>query len=511
MNKSEAKARLLKFGLFPERLTNIFSSESFGDWALANLPGHSLDCVTSCSTFYLTRNNNAPRILSIPNPMAHCRTTKIIVENWEEIENSIYWTSATALPSMLIPNENNKNQRVFSMDGYDKRKDQELVELQRQLGAKYMASVDISMFYPSIYTHSFNWAVLGINHPDARKPISSNWGCQIDRSLMNAQERQSKGIPIGPDTSSIIAEFILAKIDTELSTKYSYVRYIDDYKCFCKTKEEAENFIKDLSNHLSDYKLHLNSKKTKISDLPKALTDSWVRKLKSDIDWDEVTSKEKNSLLSFLDLASDLALEHPDESSIRYAAKVLVGKPIKDWNTYQILLGYFLNLTYLYPYVADIAVNLVDTGINTFGQRSNEIKRQAQEFVNVFLIEHSAYKRSDALVWSILLAISHDLELTDIDSLVDHYEKDACSTTLLYFYTIKNRASTKKFDELFKSLNSQSENELGAGKKADYGDMWLFIYEYSRINGFSLSIEGLEKARIDGITFLSPDINKVVK
>jgi hypothetical protein len=72
----------------------------------------------------------------------------------------------------------------------------------------------------------------------------------------------------------------LSQIDKELiSKKYNYIRFIDDYYCYCESKEQAERFIQDLTQQLDNYKLSLNSKKTYISTMPKLFYENWVHKI----------------------------------------------------------------------------------------------------------------------------------------------------------------------------------------------------------------------------------------
>ncbi|MEH1889101.1 MAG: RNA-directed DNA polymerase [Nostoc sp.] len=89
--------------------------------------------------------------------------------------------------------------------------------------------VDISKFYPSIYTHSVTWGFLGkekaknyFNQRDRLDILIASGDIDaklyeiaddIDNCIISCQERQSIGIPIGPDTSHIIAELIACRIE----------------------------------------------------------------------------------------------------------------------------------------------------------------------------------------------------------------------------------------------------------------------------------------------------------
>jgi glycosyltransferase A (GT-A) superfamily protein (DUF2064 family) len=74
--------------------------------------------------------------------------------------------------------------------------------------SRYILQADINRFYPSVYTHSIPWAI----HTKAVAKSNRGDGYignRIDRLVRNGQDGQTMGIPIGPDTSLLIAEILL--------------------------------------------------------------------------------------------------------------------------------------------------------------------------------------------------------------------------------------------------------------------------------------------------------------
>ena len=104
--------------------------------------------------------------------------------------------------------------------------------IKKQFGNKYCVQADISNFYPSIYTHSVCWALVG-KDVSKKDRDDQKWFNKIDKAIRSCQDRESIGIHIGPDTSGIIAEIILSQIDKELKD-FNFIRHIDDYKCYCE-------------------------------------------------------------------------------------------------------------------------------------------------------------------------------------------------------------------------------------------------------------------------------------
>ena len=102
------------------------------------------------------------------------------------------------------------------------------------------------------------------------------------------KDNESNGIIVGPFTSRIYSEIILAAIDRILAKEYVFRRYVDDYKFYFRTEASAKESIPQIEKVLKEYGLHLNLSKTEISCFPyevisdmqliyeKALTDKGV-------------------------------------------------------------------------------------------------------------------------------------------------------------------------------------------------------------------------------------------
>jgi hypothetical protein len=78
-----------------------------------------------------------------------------------------------------------------------------------------------------------------------------------------------KGLPIGPQFSRPLAELILAEVDRILLNEgVKFVRYVDDYRIFCKSETEAYKTLSFLAQKFYDLRnLKLNEQKTKIVTL----------------------------------------------------------------------------------------------------------------------------------------------------------------------------------------------------------------------------------------------------
>ena len=85
--------------------------------------------------------------------------------------------------------------------------------------------------------------------------------------------RGDKGIPQGYSASHILAKIYANSIDISLRNDgYKHVRYVDDIRIFCESRQHARKAILDLSKHVHKRGLNLQSAKTNILPKNKAAT-----------------------------------------------------------------------------------------------------------------------------------------------------------------------------------------------------------------------------------------------
>jgi hypothetical protein len=123
----------------------------------------------------------------------------------------------------------------------------------------FVAFADISDFYNQIYHHRLENALDSANVTRERRDSLISFIKQITAT-------QSRGIPVGPFASIILAETCLNDVDLFLLRKgYSHVRYVDDFRIFCRSKREAMKALHDLSDYLNtSQRLSLETSKTRI-------------------------------------------------------------------------------------------------------------------------------------------------------------------------------------------------------------------------------------------------------
>lgn len=466
INEQEVFEKLLDFGLFPEKISKIFTSESFGKWArkkdISNYKKENFSSIT----FRLTRNNNAPRILNIPHPIPYFHLCKEIKSSWNKISNKIGEVDDYTKRSMIIPKPNNLSQRLVSMLSYDRNKDEKFLSLEKSFKAKYYVHADIANCYPSIYSHCVPWALVGKVESKNNKNNHEEWYNKLDTKIRYMQRNETVGLPIGPDTSSIISELILSCVDKELE-KYNYFRYIDDYKCYCSSKDEAENFLKNLSKELEKFNLRLNQKKTEIIELPKIIEEEWVRELKFFANIfladDELSKKNINHISHFIDIAIKLTKKYPNDSALKYAVKIISKKKFIDNDVLIFTIMNISRICFIYPYFIDVFYDILE-----INDRDSSISKLITREINVIICEHLEYSRSDVSLWGIYLAITFNFKIENFDNYSKYLleERDCLPSLLCYIYSKKYNLNTEEYFNLIAQIVSEEQED----------EWWIFIY-----------------------------------
>jgi hypothetical protein len=330
-----------------------------------------------------TRFNNVSRALSIPHPVPYAKLCYAIYDNWQEFE---YITKSD---NSLITPEVHSDGRILVMD-YENSQEKIERHVELTFSKKFYVDTDISNFFPSVYSHSIPWALIGFDNAKKQRDPQL-WFNQVDKCQMAMKRNETNGVPIGPATSNILSETILVRIDNTLKGEgFSFIRFIDDYTAYFDTYEQAEKFIRRLGEELSKYKLLLNAKKTVIEQLPCPSSPEWVVDLTTRIPNKEIIVP--TNLIRFLDYAVDKQAVSPDGSVLKYAAKTIINDV--DEKTVDLILKYLLGLCIKYPILIPLLNKLFDKIDQTGGFV------YTQQLIKI-LEEHTINRRSDAMAWTL--------------------------------------------------------------------------------------------------------------
>ncbi|ESZ74261.1 hypothetical protein X726_22580 [Mesorhizobium sp. L103C105A0] len=193
----------------------------------------------------------------------------------------------------------------------------------------WVVKTDISRFYPTIYTHSISWAAYGKTR--VKQEINKYKGSladRIDLLVRSCNRNQTIGIPIGPESSRIIAEVISSRIDTEFHSRCRHIprecidRLQDDWFVGVDSLEKAEKVLSIISSVYRDYGLEINGSKTSIESLVASKTTSWIAEIGAFLSH---RPGQLNSvrLREFLQLCLRLQTEFRSEPVVSYALSVI--------------------------------------------------------------------------------------------------------------------------------------------------------------------------------------------
>lgn len=442
IDKEYVKEALLRWNYFPnqkakaEELPPIYTSKNLVPEVAMKLLELELDKSDGYEQveYLATRYNNVSRPLSIPHPLPYVHLVYTITDNWNELEYT------TENENSYVKPEEYADKRLIVMDyGDDYSSTDNALDL--SFGSQFCVKTDISNCFPSIYTHSIPWGLVGYKKAKKERTKKNMYFNKIDFHQRLLKRNETLGVAIGPGTSNILVESILARIDEKLKDEFKFYRYIDDYTCYCTTFDEAQRFIQVLREELRSYKLTLNIKKTFINELPTPVDEEWIVDLNTRLPNGTLLATENNRVvynateaIRYLDYALMLNKKHTDGSVLKFATKSVLYKLADDSKV--TVLKYLLNISRYYPVLIPLLDYLFEQeSIDPSGYLDN---------LN-FLIEDNAKNlRSDGMSWCLYYLNKFDLKIStdavkavmlskDCFGLLGLYQLRTFNTELIFF------------------------------------------------------------------------------
>ena len=142
----------------------------------------------------------------------------------------------------------------------------DFLEKSEELATKYSSGVvltcDIVDFYNQIYLHRVS---------NVLSEAGSKANSVIEAFLSGLNTNVSRGIPVGPAPSILIAEAIMSDINKKiLGFTDSFAQYVDDLFIFFKSESDAKIFLHELTKYLySTHRLVFSPDKTQIIKIEK--------------------------------------------------------------------------------------------------------------------------------------------------------------------------------------------------------------------------------------------------
>lgn len=491
---------LLAYGFFAEKLPPVFTAVPFFNYC-KTLSNPFEAGRNEYIAFRAMRNINVPRLMGIPNPFKYQRLCSELRDDWNMIR--AHFHSHTDGQSYRISRihfrkESNKKQ-IFDMNYKNWRVDgnPESDLLIHDKGAsRFLVKADISTCFPSIYTHSIPWALVGKER--AKQTVhDETWYNRIDQACSDMRNGETHGLLIGPHSSNLLSEIILTVVDKKLYEKgYRYVRSIDDYDCYVSSHDEVHRFLRDLEEALREFDLPLNHKKTKVIELPIGMEKNWKHQLSDIPKVSKYGMVEYPQVNTFIDTALMLATETGNSAIIYYALKKLKGFNLSG-NGKNLAAKRFMHLAVLYPYLLRFMEEFVFV---PYRVDTSDIK----VFSDTVYRDAVSINDYESICYSIYFAIRFGFVLDEFEKdylRVQDYvikSKDCILLIMTWIYFMKQNHWKRDATQV-KPLNRVAMDL----KNIDMDRYWLFCYEVLSWGSLPGDWRQMKQA---GISFIKKEI-----
>lgn len=393
---------VLRKGLLPDNLPPFLSSASIADRYLFDTE-YQIDAkaVGRPSHINGSKRGFQRRIFSLPHP-AFVRDAALFFEkHWDDLK--VHLTKLEG--SASIPQFGPDTVRSMRFTPHARLP---LLRLRTLSRYRYCVVTDVSRCYPSIYTHSLPWAIHGREASKKdRKPYSKAvFGNRLDFILRQSQDGQTVGIPVGPDTSRIAAELVLAAVDQHYAGAgrlEGYLRHVDDFWIGGNSIQDCEDRLHRLRQSLNYFSLDANEQKTRIVATSAVISETWPYDLESQLEqalMPDKSERHEGRLVSLLGSLIEYSTKSQDEGIIRFFLRKI--DSWRRWDEHWDVLEPFLSHCGVqFPHAFDYVARIVAWR----ARRDQEIDQKLWRSVNKGLIRVAApLGRDSEVIWGLWLS-----------------------------------------------------------------------------------------------------------
>lgn len=387
---------LVSKGYFPRELPPVFTTNDFGQ--------HINDILDEWRTKIVFSSNSAGKVPNTKKKKSHAHTYAVDHAEVEIISKpkrgyerrNIHITHP--IPQALLSFELAKNwktvqkwlsRQTFSLDEirvsdrYERSIKGINFHIHRakkayiEATSDWLVKTDISRFYPTIYTHSIAWAAYGKERVKGNvKLYGGSLADRLDVLVRACNRNQTIGIPIGPETSRIIAEVISSRIDSDFQDKVPDIpkecvdRLQDDWFIGVNTLEKAETVLSAITAVYRDYGLEINGNKTSIDHIIASSGTSWISEIGAFLSHRAGPIRAAR-LRELLSLSLRLQSAFPNEPVINYVLSIIEGQHIVSGDV-EVLESFLLKAAVISP----ISMNHICRIILNLQHKTKKVSRQ---------------------------------------------------------------------------------------------------------------------------------------
>ena len=456
---------LLERGYFPIQLPPAFRTDSFA--ANLHIYQTALDAGPHFShpeKFSVPKSSYYRRVTSVLNPVGFYRLARDLSAFWGQIQIH-YGTSSYSASKPA----HNPSIRAIDITKFSQLHEKKIAV---SAGYKYALITDVSRYFPTIYTHSIPWALHGKLVAKANQTQSAQYfGNIIDARSREVQDRQTIGLPIGPDTSHIIGEIVGVAIDIAVQTQLGGAlpagfRYVDDFFMFFNARSDAEFALAAVTKALSQFELQINPNKTRIVEVSDLVEDSWrysVKKLRISA----AKKRQLDDIHHYFESMFAMEKRFKEESLIKYGLKQISSSVVKvsNWPVFE---SYLLKCAFSFPNTIQVVAQI----LGTYKYHGYPLDLQAiGRFCNSTLRSAAKSNHHGEVAWCLWMC--KELGITPQPQIVadiETMESSVCA--ILTLDLVHNGGLGQSFTPAFLAQFAVAPALLGTG--------WLLAYEAGR-------------------------------
>lgn len=342
------------------------------------------------------------RKFELIHPILYVALVNLITdeENWRQLIDrfSEFKCEKIKCCSMILIPDNNNKENAVAINNWSENFNKQTLSL--SLEYSYIAVLDITDCYGSMYTHGISWAIIGKEKAKKNKQKGKKIELdKIDGTIEAMSYGQTNGIPQGSSLMDFIAELMLGYIDMEISGKIKDIqdikilRYRDDYRIFSNNIDELKKAMKIITETLSDFNFRINSSKTFVS------SDIVIDSQKKDkLEWKSIENiiiNERLDLLNRLIQLKKFANINKNSGSLKTALTKLyenkISKMKKIPNDYEAIIAIIVEIMFENPCVYMHCVSILSKIFDLMDDKK-EVLRFIKKITKKFsLIPNTAY------------------------------------------------------------------------------------------------------------------------
>ena len=472
--KTQRFRRLISHGFFAPELPPCFVSNDLARFreslwsSIQNVPSlqqgrpqGARQFVSEPAWFYFPRYGRDDRKHAVINPISYLAISKVLSDNFVKIRSASRNSSISASPLVF---DWTGNRAVFRPN-IDLRDD-----FRVNLATKHERYViaDIRAFFHSIYTHAIPWAIYGKDWAKQNRQ-NTHYGNLLDLYCRNAQDGQTIGLPVGPDTSRLIAEVVASAIDVRLSRIVDIEhgdasRYVDDYTIAVPAGQSGDSVIASVRLAAAHFELELNNDKSEVHLTSRRPSTGWKQAALAHIPRNDRTT---NAFLRFFYEIGRLCKDHPELNVEKYALQNARSSIVHSENWVD-LQSHLINA---YRRNSSLISFLVEALILRNVEHGDVDRLKLTGFLEHRLPELAQENKTGEIIWLLFLIIRLEIQVS-ADKLSPLFAIENSMVALMVTYAGHQGLVSGAIDHSTWRLHLTSQGLRGP--------MWLYAYESVR-------------------------------